>query len=185
MRIVSGERRGLRLKAPKGLHTRPTTDRVKESMFNILQNDIRGRTVLDLFAGSGQLGIECLSRGAEHADFCDRDRESIQIIRENIRSAGFEERSGVFAMDSFAFLREIKDRKYDLILLDPPYGGEPLAQALSLIAQFDILYADGIILCESARGDLFPEIPETIRLVRHYHYGNTTVTLLKKQEEDA
>ena len=117
MRIISGTKRGKKLKEPDNYDIRPTTDMVKESMFNIVQFDIEGRRALDLFAGTGQLGIECLSRGAKEVTFVDQSREAIAIVKQNLKSCGFEAR--VVQSDSISFLE--RGAKFDLILLDPPF----------------------------------------------------------------
>ena len=117
MRVITGTARGRKLKTPEGMDIRPTTDNVKESIFNIIQFDIEGRRVLDLFAGTGQLGIECLSRGAKEAVFVDSSREAVKIIKDNLKTCGFS--APVMQMDSQSFLRSCG--QFDLILIDPPY----------------------------------------------------------------
>ncbi|MBQ8928863.1 MAG: 16S rRNA (guanine(966)-N(2))-methyltransferase RsmD, partial [Oscillospiraceae bacterium] len=119
MRVISGTARGRKLKEPDGRRVRPTTDKVKESMFNIVQFHIQDAAVLDLFAGSGQLGIEALSRGAESVTFVDSARDSVKLVRENVRTAGFEDRAQIFQTDAIGFLEHCG--KFDLIFLDPPY----------------------------------------------------------------
>lgn len=147
MRIISGTKRGKKLKEPDNYDIRPTTDMVKESMFNIVQFDIEGRRALDLFAGIGQLGIECLSRGAKEVTFVDQSREAIAIVKQNLKSCGFEAR--VVQSDSISFLE--RGAKFDLILLDPPYATNLIDKALQIINSVDILTESGIIVCESGR----------------------------------
>ena len=122
MRVITGSARGRRLKELEGMETRPTTDRVKEGLFNVLQFDIEGRRVLDLFAGTGQLGIECLSRGAAEAVFAERRPDALKLIRENLKVTELSDRARVVAGDSMEFLSTTKE-KFDIILLDPPYAG--------------------------------------------------------------
>ena len=138
MRVITGTARGKRLKELPGLDTRPTTDRVKEGLFNIIQFDIEGRRVLDLFAGTGQLGIEALSRGAAFCDFVDRNPAAVKIVRENLQATGLADRGTVHNRDFAAFLPGIR-RRYDLIFLDPPYALPALEQALERIAAIDIV----------------------------------------------
>ena len=154
MRIISGIKRGKKLKEPDNYDIRPTTDMVKESMFNIIQFDIEGRKVLDLFAGTGQLGLECLSRGAREVTFVDQSRESIALVKQNIKGCGFEAR--VVQSDSIAFLE--RGEKFDLILIDPPYATNLIDKALQIINSVDILTESGIIMCESGREKPMPEM---------------------------
>ena len=147
MRVITGSARGRRLKTPEGMDIRPTTDNVKESVFNILQFDIEGRRVLDLFAGTGQLGIECLSRGAREVVFIDQSRDAVKIIKENLKTCGFS--APVLQQDALAYLNGCG--KFDLILVDPPYDAGLYETVLDKINSFDILSDGGIILCESRR----------------------------------
>ena len=117
MRVITGTARGRRLKTPENSDIRPTTDNVKESVFNIIQFDIEGRRVLDLFAGTGQLGIECLSRGAAEAVFIDDSREAVRIVKDNLKACGFS--APVLQQDALSYLRSCG--RFDLIFVDPPY----------------------------------------------------------------
>lgn len=175
MRVVSGSARGCRLSPVPGMNTRPTTDRVKESVFNIIQMRVRDADVLDLFAGTGQLGIEALSRGARHCDFVERERKAFDTVRKNVQAARVEERAALHQTDARTFLSRADKQRYDLIFLDPPYGGEILENALRQIETFDILSTNGIIICESAEGDRFRHGFETVRT---YRYGAILITVL-------
>ena len=183
MRIIAGAVRGKQLKAPPGLHTRPTTDRVKEAVFSIIQFQVPGARVLDLFAGSGQLGLECLSRGAESCLFCDNDRAALRAVGQNITACGVQDRCTVFAGDFRSAVAGHSPGSFDIILLDPPYGGKILEDALRAIEQFDILAARGIIVCESACGDkvYIPAAP--YEKLREYRYGSTGITTLTRNME--
>ena len=183
MRIIAGTARGRQLKAPPGLHTRPTTDRVKEAVFSIIQFQVPGARVLDLFAGSGQLGLECLSRGAESCLFCDNDRAALRAVGQNITACGVQDRCTVFAGDFRSAVAGHSPGSFDIILLDPPYGGKMLEDALRAIEQFDILAARGIIVCESACGDkvYIPAAP--YEKLREYRYGSTAITTLMRTAE--
>ena len=180
MRIIAGSGKGRRLKSLEGMSTRPTTDRVKESIFNIIQFDIEGREVLDLFAGTGQLGIEALSRGAAHATFLDQKTEAVRVIRENLAAAGYERQATVLQGDALAYLSGCA-RKFGLIFLDPPYAGGLLKKALENIARFDILSDGGIIVCETSaqEGSLSLSVPYIH--IRDYHYGKTRISLYGRQ----
>lgn len=177
MRVISGSARGCKLQPVPGMNTRPTTDRVKESIFNIVQMQVRGARVLDLFAGTGQMGIEALSRGAASCDFVDHDRKAQQVLRRNIEAARVGERAHVHAGESGAFVARCGRERYDLIFLDPPYGGKILNEALSAIERFDILAPSGIILCESAEND---QISTGLVRGREYRYGAIKITVLHR-----
>jgi len=179
MRVISGTARGCKLQPVKGMATRPTTDRVKENIFNLLQGNVRGAEVLDLFAGTGQLGIEALSRGAAHCDFVEHAGPAYNILCKNIDSAQVRERAGTHRIEASDFVKRAAGRKYKLIFLDPPYGGKILENALILIERFDILASDGIIVCECAAGDRFSH---GFEVLRERHYGATIITLLRHRE---
>ena len=176
MRVITGTARGRKLKELSGLETRPTTDKVKESLFNIIQFDIEGRRVLDLFGGTGQLVIECLSRGAASCTFVDIRKEAAALIRENVALCGFQDRSRVVQGDYLAFLTGCRE-KFDLILMDPPYASEMLEKALTSAAGIDILSENGIMVCESAAEKVLPELPEPYRKGRDYRYGKIKLTV--------
>lgn len=178
MRVISGSARGCKLQPVPGMTTRPTIDRVKESVFNIIQNHVRGARVLDLFAGTGQLGIEALSRGAASCDFVDHDRKALAVIRKNIELARVQDRARVHAGEAAAFAARCAKQSFDLVFLDPPYGGKILNDALFALNQFDILSPSGIILCESAVSD---EICAPFARVRDYRYGAIQITVLRRE----
>jgi 16S rRNA (guanine966-N2)-methyltransferase len=176
MRVITGSARGRRLKELEGMETRPTTDRVKEGMFSALQFDIEGRKVLDLFAGTGQLGIECLSRGAASAVFVDRRADAVRLIRENLQATGLQDRARVVAGDSLEFLKTLRE-PFDLIFLDPPYEAGLLEPAIAHIAGFDILKPHGIIVAEHPAERLLPVLEAPYRIHRTYRYGKIGVTI--------
>ena len=176
MRVITGIARGRKLKELPGMETRPTTDKVKESVFNIVQFDIEGRRVLDLFGGTGQMGIEALSRGAAHCTFVDLRKEAAAVIRENLTHTKLAEQGKVIQGDYLAFLTGCRE-KFDLIFLDPPYGSGMLEKALTAIAKIDIATENGIIVCESAAEAALPELPAPYRMGRDYRYGKIKITL--------
>ena len=177
MRVITGTARGRRLKTPENYDIRPTTDNVKESVFNIIQFDIEGRRVLDLFAGTGQLGIECLSRGAESAVFVDRDREAVRIIKDNLKTCGMK--ATVLQEDSLAFLEHCG--RFDLIFIDPPYDANLYEPALKTIKLVDILSESGIIICEARRETVLPEMTEPYRKKKEYIYGKVKICIYTKE----
>lgn len=179
MRVVSGSARGCKLQPVPGMNTRPTTDRVKENVFNLIQDHIRGAEVLDLFAGTGQLGIEALSRGAARCDFVEHGREAYGIVRKNTQAARVDDRAAIHRTEAADFVSHAGKHRYDLIFLDPPYGGAILENALKQIERFDILATNGIIICESAVEDRFAHGFEAVRERR---YGATLITVLRRQD---
>ena len=179
MRVITGTARGVPLKAPRGMDTRPTMDQVKEGIFSAIQFEIEGRTALDLFAGSGQLGIEALSRGAAHCTFVDKGREPVSVIRENLKKTRLEERAEVVQADYSSYLKTCRGQ-FDLILLDPPYAEIFLETALKIISEIDILTNSGIIVCERPFEKSLPDdIPGLVRY-RDYRYGKAAVTIFRR-----
>ncbi|GHU88680.1 rRNA methyltransferase [Clostridia bacterium] len=152
MRVITGTAKGRKLKTLADDSVRPTADFVKQAIFNKIQFDIEGRRVLDLFSGSGQLGIEALSRGAAFADFVDSAKTSLDVTRLNVEHCGFTDRAGLFGRDALSFLESCKQR-YDLIFLDPPYKSDLVKNALLAIGRLDILREGGIIVTESSSAD--------------------------------
>ena len=176
MRVITGRARGAKLRTLDGLSTRPTSDRVKEAMFNIIQFDIEGRRVLDLFAGSGQLAIEALSRGASYAVLVDQNVEAVKVVKENLKKVKFDQKATVLRADYLQYLSSCRER-FDLILLDPPYGENYLEKALERISEIDILNDGGIIVCEKPRGKELPAVLGGLVCSRDYNYGKTAVNL--------
>ena len=179
MRVITGKARGKKLKEPSNYDIRPTTDKVKESIFNIIQFDIEGRKVLDLFAGTGQLGIECLSRGAESVTFVDQSKEAISIVKSNLKTCELEGR--VVQDDSIAFLN--RGGKYDVIIIDPPYATELVNKALSVINSVDILSEGGIIVCESSKEKELIPMQSPYFMKKTYSYGKVKITTYGKETD--
>ena len=179
MRVITGSARGKRLKELPGLDTRPTTDRVKEGLFNVIQFDIEGRRILDLFAGTGQLGIECLSRGAASCDFVDSSPAAMKIVKDNVSACRLTDQAAFHQKDFSAFLNGVRG-KYDLIFLDPPYASGNLERALERITAIDIVSGNGIIVCESPVEHTLPELPGEYEKTGEYRYGKIKVTLYRR-----
>lgn len=178
MRIISGTARGRRLKSLPGDDVRPTTDKVKEAVFSAIQFDIEGRRFLDLFAGSGQMGLEALSRGAQSATFVDSSAESIKICKENVISSGFSNSSKIVRNDALTFL-SLTNEIFDIAFLDPPYGGGLLENALTRLT--DKMSDYGIIICEHPPEVVLPEQVGDFGVYKRYRYGKINVTTYKKE----
>ncbi len=174
-RVISGLAGGIPLKAPAGVNTRPTTDRIKESVFNIIQADIAGRRVLDIFAGSGSLGIEALSRGAESAVFVDQDRDACAVIRENLAKTRLSDRAEVLCMELSASMRRLAGqvRRFGLVFADAPYRRDFVLKTLQMLDENDIMSADGMAVVEHHRGETPPESVGRWRLDQRRVYGDT------------
>lgn len=180
MRVITGKARGVQLKTPEGMLTRPTTDRVKEALFSIIQFDIPGTRVLDLFGGTGQLGIEALSRGAESAVFVDARKEACALIRENLKRTRLEREATVICSDYLSYLNRCRE-KFHIIFLDPPYAETYLENSLNLITEIDILQSNGIIVTERPLGKELPFEYRGFIRSRDYKYGKTLLTLYRKE----
>lgn len=179
MRVITGKARGVQLKTPDGMHTRPTADRVKEALFSIINFDLPGAAVLDLFGGTGQLGIEALSRGAKSAVFVDAREDACKIIRENLQRTKLSLQAKVVRSDYLDYLRRCRE-SFDIILLDPPYAEVFLENALKCITEIDILQSGGIIIAERPLGKELLLDFEGYTRSKDYKYGNTLLTLYRK-----
>ena len=183
MRVITGTARGVPLKAPKGMDTRPTMDQVKEGIFSAIQFEVEGRRVLDLFAGSGQMGIEALSRGAKSAVFVDMREDACKVVRENLAKTRLEQNARVVRADYLSYLASARET-FDLIFLDPPYAEVFLENSLKRISEIDILSDSGIIITERPFGKELPvQVPGLVRC-RDYRYGKAAVTIYRRQPQE-
>ncbi len=181
MRVITGTAKGVRLKTLEGLDVRPTTDRVKEGMFSSIQFELRDAQVLDLFAGSGQLGIEALSRGARHAVFVDASANSLAVTRENLNATHLSDRAELHRMDAFAFLRRCQKESFDFILLDPPYRKDILLELLPVLGEK--IRKTGKIVCEHEKELQIPEKILNLQLQKQYFYGKIVVSVFALTQE--
>lgn len=182
MRVISGSARGTKLAALPGEDiTRPTVDRVKEGMFSALQFILPGAKVLDLFAGSGQLGIEALSRGATSCVFVDQDRGAVRIVEQNCRAAGVQAQSQIRNTRADTFLASCGEQ-FHVVLLDPPYRHDTLAQILPQVAR--VTAPGGTVLCESELAASLPDECESLCKKKQYRYGTVLVTRYEKEREE-
>ena len=182
MRVITGSARGRNLTAPDGLDTRPTSDMTKGAVFSILQMMIENSEFLDLFAGSGQMGIEALSRGARSATFIDSDRKAIESIKTNLKNCGFMEKSKVAMMDSISYIQNCSN-KFDVIFLDPPYQKELIDKVLPYCGK--CLKEEGIILCETEKNEQLPQDVEGLELEKEYRYGKAKITSYRMKGDAA
>lgn len=176
MRIITGDYRGRKLETPIGNDVRPTTDKVKEAIFNIIQQDIYGAVCADLFAGTGNLGLEALSRGAKMCYFCDNSRESLNLIKTNVKKCGAQDKSVILAGDFTKGLARIQD-KVDIFFLDPPYSEGLYEKCLETIEELDLLTDDGIIIAEHGVHDFVPEKIGKFEMIKERKYGKIVVTI--------
>ncbi len=179
MRVITGKARGVQLKTPDGMLTRPTGDRVKEALFSIINFDIPGAKVLDLFGGTGQLGIEALSRGAQSAVFVDAREDACALIRENLKRTKLDRDGKVVRSDYLDYLSRCRE-KFSIIFLDPPYAEVFLENALNRITEIDILQSGGIIVTERPLGKELPWELDGYDRSRDYKYGKTLLTIYRK-----
>ncbi len=177
MRVITGSARGRVLKTLQGDDVRPTTDRVKEAMFSIIQFELEGRRVLDLFAGSGQLGIEALSRGAASATFVDMSKEAIMTVKDNLNHTKLGENARVVQTDALSFLKLGSD-VFDIVFVDPPYASDLVEKALKLLSER--VSAGGIVMCETPYGATLPERVGELTLGRTYKYSKIMISVYRK-----
>ena len=185
MRVIAGERKGMPLKAVSGMTTRPTTDKVKESLFNILGPFFNGGTVIDLFAGSGGLGIESLSRGMDHAIFIEKDTKAFQNLKENIAKCRYEDVTEAYRNDATRAIKALAKRelKADLIFLDPPYAKHVYYKLVEEVIQKAIIANTGTIVCEHDTSITLPDEIETFEKFREEKYGSTLISFYRLKEE--
>ena len=187
MRIITGKAKGIKLETLSGDNTRPTSERAKEAVFSMLQFDLEGREVLDLFAGSGQMGLEAVSRGAASATFVDKAKDAVAIINKNIEKTKLKDNCRVFCADVSDYIRTVKGRrKFDIVFIDPPYALRALPQTLAALLGAELLKETSIIVCESEESDIFensPELSRKFEIVKTAKYGIAHVTVLTVKKE--
>lgn len=180
MRVITGAARGRRLESPTGDDVRPTADVVKEAVFSIIQFSVEGSVFLDAFAGSGQMGIEAISRGAEKAYFIDSSRRSMSVIKKNITLCGFEDKAVTQSMDTISFLSGTRE-KFDTVFLDPPYRTGLLQKALELSPR--VTDPSGYIICEHPREEKLPDKVDDFTLKKEYRYGKIVISVYTRHDQ--
>ena len=187
LRIITGKAKGKRIETLLGDATRPTSERIKEAVFSSIQFDVENRRVLDLFAGSGQLGLEALSRGADRVTFIDSAREAIDVVKKNAKTCGFFDVCRYVVSDWRNYIRKASGRdKYDLVFIDPPYSMECCADALKRLVEAELLEKGAIIVLESGTEDVRAEEMSDFDIIKSTHYGKKTFVniLLYKGDEE-
>ena len=187
MRIITGKAKGIILKTPKGDSTRPTAERVKEAVFSMLQFDIEGRSVLDLFAGSGQMGLEALSRGAANATFVDKSKDAVNFIKNNIEKTKLNENATVLQSDYLDFIKRNAGKQYDIIIIDPPYALKMYNPALKALLEAKILKSSTLIVCESGTDEIFNgdiALQAKFQIAKQNKYGTVYITILKLSDKE-
>ena len=179
MRVITGSARGRRLETLEGEDVRPTTDRIKEAVFSIIQVETEGRNFLDLFAGSGQMGIEALSRGAKSASFVDNAKKSLETVKRNLKAVRLENSAKVFAMDFHSFL-SMNSQRFDIAFLDPPYRTGMLQDALELVV--DAMNDTGVIIAENPLDEEILSNYGDFVLDRQYRYGKIKITTFRHKD---
>ena len=177
MRIITGSAKGKKLVSLEGDATRPTSERIKEAVFSSIQFDVEGRRVLDLFAGSGQMGLEALSRGAERATFIDLSREAMEVVKQNARITGFFDQSHFLVSDWRNYIRKASGREqYDLVFVDPPYAMECCADVAKYLAEKELIIPGAIVVLESGEEEIDLADPRLsgYRVIKSTHYGKKT-----------
>ncbi len=190
MRIITGKARGIKLLTLEGENTRPTSERAKEAVFSMLQFEIEGRAVLDLYAGSGQMGLEALSRGAASADLVEKSKEASAIIRKNMEKTKLESNCRLYTGDVFDFLRLSKGRRqFDIVFIDPPYAIHAVPAVLTSLLEYGLLKPTSVVVSESEEADIladFPALQDAFEVVKVAKYGVAHMTVLSvKKEENA
>mgnify|MGYP001065994306 FL=1 len=184
MRIISGKARGTKLYTLDGTATRPTLDRVKESLFNIIQNDIEDSTVLDLFSGSGAIGLEFLSRGAKRAVLCDSSKDAIKIIKQNVQKTHFEEKVEVYNMEFTKLVERLQNQKFDIIYIDPPYATDFIKISLEKIIEYELVNENTKIIVETDdETRILNQIEKMdVEITDKRKYGRATIIFLKSRK---
>ncbi len=190
MRIITGSAKGKRLETLEGEATRPTSERIKEAIFSSIQFELENRIVLDLFAGSGQMGLEALSRGAERVMFIDSSREAMEIVKKNARSTGFESVCKYLVSDWKNYIRKASGREhFDLVFIDPPYAMACCADAANYLAEKELIIPGALVVLESGNEEIFPDDERLsgFEVIKSTHYGKKTfvnILLYKGREAE-
>lgn len=183
MRIIAGELKGRKLTTPRDESVRPTTDKVKEAIFSMLMPYLQGSVVVDLFAGTGSLGLEAISRGAKRAYFVDRDRRSIAMVRENVKHCQVEDRAVIICSDHASGISRIHDTA-DIVFLDPPYKAGLMTGTLTLLSDSGLVPEGGIVVAEHGKEEQLPEAVAGFVKIKEKNYGRIAVSVYEREEDE-
>lgn len=174
------------MRAPEGLATRPTSDRVREALFNIISSRVPGSRFLDLFAGSGAVGLEALSRGADDAVFVEQARRALELLEDNVERCGVSDRSRILGKDAIAALKALEagGQRFDLVYVDPPYDAGLYKQVLRFLGMSELVEADGLVVVERRSHDALPDEAGALRHYRDERYGDTTLAFYERLEPE-
>jgi 16S rRNA (guanine(966)-N(2))-methyltransferase RsmD len=183
MRIIAGTLKGRKLSAPSGLGLRPTSDKVKESLFNILSGQIEGAAFLDLYAGTGSVGMDALSRGAQNVVFVENNMRHLQYLKKNLSSCSFEGKAEIFAVAASDFLKKVRrsTRLFDIIFIDPPYESGEVEKILPMLQEGDMMTDQGMVIIEHFHKKALPEKSGNLFLLKKYKYGETVLSFYAKK----
>ena len=187
MRIITGKAKGVKLTTLEGDNTRPTAERVKEAVFSMIQFDIEGRRVLDLFSGSGQMALEAISRGADSAVLVDRSKDAVAVIKSNVKKARLEDACTIYQGDYLDFIRRYRGEAFDVVFLDPPYALKMYRPALSALLENGLLKNSSLIICESGEDEVFEgdtALAEHFEIEKQSRYSKTYITIFKIKGRD-
>lgn len=183
MRVIAGKLKGRKIEAVKGDNTRPTSDKIKETIFNVMGQFFDGGTALDLFAGSGNLGIEALSRGIESAIFIDADFQAVKTIKQNIQTLDLTEQTDVYRNDAFKAMKVLsaKEMTFDLVFLDPPYGKIAITDLLNQVLELNLLKEEALVVCEYGIGEDLKVDPSKLKTLKQSEYGTIGIHIFQKK----
>jgi len=187
VRIITGKAKGIRLKTLEGDNTRPTSERVKEAVFSMLQFDIEGRSILDLYSGSGQMALEALSRGATSAVLVDKAKDAVAIIKDNVKKTGFEADCIVYQSDCTEAIKRLSGKCFDIVFIDPPYAAKLYRSTLIALIEYKLLKPTTLIVCESGESGIFDgdtELEAKFAVIKKSKYSKTDITIFKLNTEE-
>ena len=186
MRVSAGAVKGRKLRSSRGMVLRPTAMKVKAALFNVLGDQIKGTTLVDFFSGTGNIGIEALSRGANHVVFVEKHAPSVKLLKDNLNACGFNHKATVYTMDAITFLKKAQkwSRNFDLLFADPPYHGPLAERFLRHLGKSDMITKRTIVVIEHFHKVPLPEETGGLSLVRRYRYGDTLLSIYKRHSQD-
>jgi len=186
MRVSAGTVKGHKLRSSQGMVLRPTGMKVKEALFNVLGDQVKEATFVDFFAGTGNIGIEALSRGADHVEFVEKHAPSVKLLKDNLKACGLSQKAAVYTMDAITFLKMAQkwSKHFDIVFADPPYHGPLAERFLRHLGKSDMITKRTIVIIEHFHKIPLPEKTHGLSLVKHYRYGDTLLSIYKRNSQD-